>query len=147
MSPQPKLQVNLADPDDIRAKVSDAEKVLAKKQQVAREAQEDADHWEDLVRSLKEMAGIISVDEKAASNRPSPAQDLVVKIVMQEGKPMRPVEVAERLEAAGHEVASNNAVNAALYAAAQAGRLRRPGPRQYAPPLRKVKVRKKPKSS
>ena len=145
MSPQPKLQVNLADPDDIRAKISDAENVLAKKRQVAREVQDDADHWEDLVRNLKEMAGIVSVDEKAASNRPSPAQDLVVRIVMQEGKPMRPVEVAERLEAEGHYVASNNAVNAALYAAAQAGRLRRPGPRQYAPPLRKV--RKKAKSS
>lgn len=144
MPPKPKLQVNLADPKDIRAKISDAEAVLEKKQQVAREAQEDADHWGDLVRNLKEMVGIVSVDEKSASNRPSPAQDLVVRIVVQEGKPMRPVEVAERLQAEGHDVASNNAVNAALYAAAQAGRLRRPGPRQYAPPVRKVRKKVKP---
>jgi len=46
---------------------------------------------------------------------------------------MRPVEVTKILEAEGHEVASNAAVNAALYAAVEAGRLRRPKERHYGP--------------
>jgi hypothetical protein len=147
MAQEPKLQVDIADVKDIKAKISSAEKIWKEKRSAVREAEKEADHWAGLVDNLKSMAGIVTVDESTAgSSRPSPAQDAVVRIVQREGRPMRPVEVAKQLKAEGNQVTSSNAVNAALYAAAEAGRLRRPGPRQYAPRLRKAKRVKKTSS-
>lgn len=147
MSKEPQLQVDIADPKDMRAKIADAEAILEAKQLVVREAEEDAHRWAELVANLKLLTGIVRVDETTAvSSRPSPAQDAVVRIVEREGRAMRPVEVARKLRAEGSKVTSSNAVNAALYAAAEAGRLRRPAERQYAP-VRKRKAKRIKKAS
>lgn len=143
MNAKIKLQVDLADPDDLRAKVAEAEEIWAQKRQLLREVEGEVKYWEELVASLKRLGGTTAGGDVAGSNRPSPAQDAVVEIVEREGRPMRPIEVTRRLREEGQDV-KNAAVNAALYAAAEAGRLRRPGERQYAPRLKKVKKVKKP---
>lgn len=133
MSEQPHLQVDLANPDDIAAKLGDAESILKDKRRVAAEANAEAEHWADLVGKLRSFHAIEIDESGTASGRPSPAQDAVVRVVEREGREMRPAEVVKALKAEGHKPASNDAVNAALYAAAEAGRLKRPKDRHYAP--------------
>jgi hypothetical protein len=133
MNEQIHLKVDLANQDDIAAKLEDAEAILKDKRQVAEEANAEAEHWADLVGRLRSFHSIEIDESGMASGRPAPAQDAVVRIVQREGRQMRPVEVSKALKAEGHKPMSNDAVNAALYAAAQAGRLRRPKDRHYAP--------------
>jgi hypothetical protein len=130
---KPELPVDLADLEDIRKKLPRAEQILAEKQDLAREAQREAGRWADLVAKLRSFS-VIKIDEdEPSTGRPSPAQDLVVHVIEREGRLMRPAEVTQILIAEGHEVASPAAVNAALYAAAEAGRIARPKQRHYGP--------------
>jgi hypothetical protein len=146
MTEKLKFNVDLANPADIKAKISEAEEIFSSKQAAARRAREEADRWRELVDSLKRLAG--GTDPKGRPRvivRRSPMQDAVVRVVEEEDRAMRPIEVTQRLKEQGRKVASNAAVNTALYAAVEAGRLRRPGERQYAPLKRKaVKKAKKP---
>ena len=125
-----RLPVDLADTEDLKAKVVLAEEILETKKVAAAEAEQEAQDWTAKVRGLKILAGMVVTFDGSST---SPMQDLVVDIVEREDRPMRPVGVAEILRGEGHQVASNDAVNAALLAAANAGRLRRPKDRHYAP--------------
>jgi hypothetical protein len=133
MTNSPELQVDLADLEDIRKKLPQAEKMLEEKRDLAREAQREADRWAELVVKLRSFS-VIKIDEgEPSTGRASPAQDLVVHVIEREDRLMRPAEVTDILLREGHEVASPAAVNAALYAAAEAGRIARPKQRHYGP--------------
>ena len=124
------LLVDLADPKDAEAKLASAEAIFKERVEAVNSAEEEARDWAEKVRGLRILAGKVMSFDGAST---SPMQDLVVGIVEREGRQMRPVEVAGALRTEGHQVASNDAVNAALHAAALAGRLKRPKQRHYAP--------------
>jgi hypothetical protein len=130
---KPELQVDLADLEDIRKKLPQAEKILEEKSELAKEAIREAGRWEDLVFKLRSFSVIRNEEDEPSTGRASPAQDLVVHVIEREGKLMRPVEVTRILAREGHEVASPAAINAALYAAAEAGRISRPSKGHYGP--------------
>ena len=128
------LNIDLGDPKGIRKKLPQIEEIVDAKRTIASDAARDFETWGALLGRLRTLAGVaIRVDQSDSSRRPSPVQDAVVRVVEREARAMRPIGVTRALKAEGHEVASNNAVNAALYAAAEAGRLLRTGDRQYAP--------------
>jgi len=130
------LRIDLADPEDIKAKLPHARAMLGAKRRAVKDAEREHDNWELLVQRLEILAGVDGAEKAktgAASRQPAPAQDAVVRIVEREGRPMRPPEVAGMLRSEGFPVASTNAINAALYAAAQSGRLVRPKKGWYAP--------------
>lgn len=125
-----KLLVDLADPKDAEAKLSSAEAILKEKKEAVAAAQSEVREWDDKVRGLRILAGKVLRFDGSSS---SPMQDLVIGIIEREARKMRPVEVAEVLRSEGHQVTSNDSVNAALLAAADAGRLKKPEKRHYAP--------------
>lgn len=130
------LRVNLADPQDIKAKLPHAQTMLDAKRRAVKEAERDFDNWALLVKRLEVLAGV-EAKGKAKGAAPgkhgAPMQDAVVQVVENEGRPMTPPRVAEILREDGVPVTSTNAINAALYAAAKRGRLVRPRKGLYAP--------------
>jgi hypothetical protein len=139
MTDDQQLNVNLADPEDIANKLPHAQMILDAKARARNQAIKDFENWQALVRRLEVVAGVES--ESASGNNGShggrkkaaPVQDFAVKIVEREGRMMRPPEVAGMMRSEGFPVKTDNAVNSALYAAAQAGRLARPKKGWYAP--------------
>jgi glutamyl-tRNA reductase len=130
MAEKRKLIVDLADPKDAEKKLATAEDILREKLEAVSDAEAEVRDWAEKVKGLRILSGkVLEFDGSDAA----PMQALVVSIIERERREMRPVEVAQILRIEGHQVASNDAVNAALHAAAQAGRLRRPKQRHYAP--------------
>jgi len=133
------LNVNLADPEDIANKLPHAQMILEAKARARNQAVKDYENWQALVRRLEAVAGVVAESPSSgngsheARKKPAPVQDFAVKIVNREGRLMRPPEVAGMMRSEGFPVKTNNAVNSALYAAAQAGRLSRPKKGWYAP--------------
>lgn len=136
-----RLNVNLNDPDDVRKKLPKVRAALEEKQR-------EVDAWSDLVKTLEFIASAdasagskdTSSTRQSSSRRQSrsagsrsqgsqsPAKDAVVRVITEHNRPMRAPEVASILNR------ERNAVNAAMWGAAKAGRLRALGEGQYAPP-------------
>lgn len=135
--PDNRLNVNLADPQDIANKLPHAQMILDGKRKIANKAQKEYEDWKALVRRLEVVAGVEGPaapgSEGGAAKKQAPVQDYAVKIVEREGRPMRPPEVAGMMRAEGFPVKTDNAVNSALYVAARAGKLERPKKGWYAP--------------
>jgi hypothetical protein len=128
------LKIDLADTEDIRAKLPHARAMLDQKRRVVKAAEREADNWALLVKRLEVLAGVDGVEKKRAGQRAAaPAQDAAVQIIEREGRLMRPPEVAGMMQAKGYPVTSTNAINAALYAAWQNKKLSRPRKGWYGP--------------
>jgi hypothetical protein len=136
MAEKPQLKINLADPEDIKAKLPHARTMLDAKRRIVKEAERDFDNWALLVKRLEVLAGVETKGKAkggAAGQKGAPMQDAVVQVVENEGRPMTPPRVAEILREDGVPVTSTNAINAALYAAEKHGRLVKPRKGLYAP--------------
>jgi hypothetical protein len=134
--PDDRLNVNLADPQDIANKLPHAQMILDAKRKIANKATKEYDDWKALVRRLEVVAGVegpAAAGSEGANKKQAPVQDYAVKIVEREGRPMRPPEVAGMMRAEGFPVKTNNAINSALYVAAKMGKLERPKKGWYAP--------------
>lgn len=134
------LNVNLANPQDIADKLPHAQMILEAKRRAKNTAAKEYEDWAALVRRLQAVAGVDPDADGGSDTTPggarrkaAPVQDFAVKIVEREGRPMRPPEVAGMMRSEGFPVKTDNAVNSALYAAAQSGRLLRPRKGWYAP--------------
>ena len=139
MTNEQHLNVNLADPEDIANKLPHAQMILEAKARARNQAIKDHENWAALVRRLELVAGIDTPAESAnnrshpARKKPAPVQDFAVKIIEREGRMMRPPEVAGMMRSEGFPVKTDNAVNSALYSAAQAEKISRPKKGWYAP--------------
>jgi hypothetical protein len=135
------LPVDLANRDDILAKLPEAEKILSLMERDLEEQQRERDRWRDLVDVLRSIAGTPNGDAHdprppATGNNPpsySPMQDLVVGVVDREVRPIRAKEVAALLHAEGHDVSGDSVSNALWQASKENKRIQRLGRGVYAP--------------
>jgi hypothetical protein len=136
MSDLDHLQIDLADPADIRAKLPRIQAILEFKRQAANAAVRDLENFHLLAERLEIIAGVRDEPPKSDSARKrksAPAQDAVVAAINRSKQPVNPVAVYEMLKADGFPVKNPNAVNSALYAAANNGRIKKHGHGLYAP--------------
>jgi hypothetical protein len=144
-----KLTVDLADPRDIRDKLPEARRILAMKREAATRAQDEVRGWERLVENLatiatpteatlngqgrlqetvREMALTVTPVKPPKRRHASPRQDAVVTIINASSAPMKAAGVAVAMG----EPENVNSINAALWAAARAGRIEKVGRSLYA---------------
>jgi len=128
------LQIDLANPTDIREKLPRIQAILESKRKDSDDALRDFENFRLLVERLEIVAGAREEEPKSAPKRKSaPAQDAVVAAVNRAKHPLSPVAVYQMLEADGYPVKNPNAVNSALYAAANNRRIKKHGHGLYAP--------------
>jgi hypothetical protein len=130
------LKVDLGDPDSIRKKIPEVEEMVAIKRRVAAAAQADFETWNELLAKFRSLAGlVVRIEETLEPNPyfPPVVIDAVVKAVERADRRIMGVGVRRELIAAGHEVESPAAAEAALVAAAAAGRLQEVEPKVFAP--------------
>ena len=134
------LQVDLADPEDIRAKLPEARELYETKRRELDELAAQVRHWGELVNLLGALVGergISPAGRAAEAVRPrktAPGQERAVAALEKAGRPMGPTAlfdymVAERLDAPK----SANALGANLWQAAKAGRIQKTSDGLYAP--------------
>lgn len=139
------FQIDMGDPNDVRAKVPRAREILAKKEAALKEQTEDVAEWRVFVQLLERRAG--SPDEAASTagndetddaastgeSKPEGKErvsvdftgvetvlDGVVRTVNEQNRPIRSREVAELLRREGNfEGLQNDTVSNSLYYAAE----------------------------
>jgi hypothetical protein len=120
------LTVDLADPASIRAKLPEAEKTLADLERALELRQQELARWRDLVSVLRALAPdgpATSAERPVATPTPepsrlSPLQALVIGVVNRENRKIKAKQVAEILQAEGHDV-SGDSVSNTLWVAAE----------------------------
>ena len=130
--------VNVADPQDVRSKLADAESRLA-------DVEREREHWTQLVARLRVIAG--EADESTPALLPAPSdeeqppaeklppghmQELVVDVIEDHDDPLRARDVTAILREEGHEVSADSVSNALWYASEKAHRIVRVGRGLYA---------------
>lgn len=146
----PSLQVNLSDPDDLRAKIPAMEQHLEEREAALKDLTQEVEDWREMVRILRSRAGLrprasilgplltggaqpvqpAGPRIRRPRHKASPARDAAVAALT---APMRAADVAAAIERSGGTVPSANSVAAALNAAAETGRIQKIGPGLYAP--------------
>jgi hypothetical protein len=126
------LPVDLADRQDILAKLPEAEKILNLMERGVEDQQRELDRWRDLVGILRSIAGKPQGSAQgsrgpATATVPSaaPMQDLVVEVMDREVRPLRAKEVSEILRGEGHELTSDSVSNALWQASKGNKRIRK----------------------
>lgn len=150
--PEP-FVVNLTDPEDIRAKLSDAERILGEKESAledVRRLEQEVEEWRGTVAFLRTRAPAYPpapAERDAAQTQvetPSPTGgdegpsvvDLAVEVVNREARPIRARDVDAILRREGHEIENPDGVRNALFYAANRTHKIQAGPgRGYYSPL------------
>ncbi len=138
------LQIDLADPQDIRAKLPEAKRLYASKKTQLEELRQQVTHWEALVDLLARVVGEEGVPKDhrldtegtapEPAQKPAPAQERAIRALKQAGRPMGPSELYRYMDAQGLNVPSNpNALGATLWTAVKAGRAKKTPEGLYAP--------------
>lgn len=134
------LSVDLANPEDIRAKLPEARSLYVSKRKALDEMQAEVDRWGDLVNMLARMVGEPPVAKEAEKGRrssggkKSPGQDRAVAGLEAAGQPMGPAKLFRFMLSRDMDVPTNaNALGAALWSAANAGRVKKTPDGLYAP--------------
>jgi hypothetical protein len=130
--PEDSLNVDLADVNDIRAKMSQADRILRQKARTAIDSVEDYQSFRELVTYLAkragsapprdDLAGVTAprLDGNASSQESGPTVlDLVVGVVKRDSRMIRPRDVRDILEGEGHTFESPDSVSNALNYAAR----------------------------
>jgi hypothetical protein len=139
------LSINLADPQEVRAKMPEIKGLLAEARQQLRALE---DQVELLARMVGEKApasaatatsgGTSSRGRKASKRRvqkAAPSQERAVQALEKAGRPMGPAELFRFMEAEGIDrPASVSALNAILWAASNTGRVVKTPNNAYEPP-------------
>jgi len=154
MSIPTSLQVDLANPADIRAKLPQAEEILVDMELAVREQQQELDRWRRLVGVLRGVAGVsapaVAQDAQAAAtdhpsaNEPEAAsepeatgraemQALILEAITRVGRPIRSRDLREMLVQEGHDLTPDSVSNALWYAAVRLGTIRKMQRGVYAP--------------
>lgn len=133
------LQVDLADPEDIRSKLPQAEQRLAGMENALAEQEREIERWRRLVGVLRSVSGTSQggsgpVPETGPPPKPGHMQELVVATINRFGREIRSRDVRELLKQEGHDVTGDSVSNALWYAAERLGTIRRgEGRGVYAP--------------
>jgi hypothetical protein len=155
------LTIDFGDPNDVRAKLPDARRILSRKHSASEAARKDWQVWDGYVKMLELRAGVsepeTSGDAEVAAESvgrasPEPTDgdlgvparapkaaplDLVVEVVNREDRKIRAQDVAGILRREGHDLAKVAVSNALFYAAKRAKppRLKQAGERGFYAPL------------
>ena len=131
------LNVDLADPRAIEARIPQIEEMVEAKRHLAITTKEDFETWKALLQRLRKLAGLVLRFETPKGPQivhpPKEAVDAIVRVVEREARPIMAVGVSEILTAEGHEVESPNAVHTLLLTAVDDDRLKEVGPKTFAP--------------
>lgn len=131
------LNINIADPDDIRAKFPEIERMVAKKH-------DEWVQWDKLAADLAKVAGVrrsnaqrgkrtSARSSRAPQARKPSAQDLVVQVVEAAGSVLASGEVAERVNVQVKEPIKRDTITWALWKAEQDGQVQKIKKGVYAP--------------
>lgn len=154
------LHVNLTSQDDIRAKLPEAKRIFAAKQEALRDLRREVANWASLIDSLALLVGEPGVGQpetgryriatgsrivgrpygggeavplRTPAHKESPAQDRAIAGLERAGEPMGPTALYRFMESQDLQVPKNpNALGAALWNAAENGRIKRTGEGLYA---------------
>lgn len=131
--PNGRFTVDLNDPEDVRKK-------LPRARAIAEERQRALETWTNVVKTLEGLADESTEASSPAEPKPararkpsrtskshSPAQDAVIRVVNEHGRPMRAAEVGAIIGG------KRNTVSAAMWGAAKRERLKKVGEGLYAP--------------
>ena len=139
------LQVDLANPSDIKEKLPRAESILSQMEDDLRRQQREIDRWRNLVGVLRSVAdaGTGEGDPVAAPSTPaeqpsdqeslSPVQDLVIEVVNRELREIRSRDIRDILSNEGHSLPSESISNSLWNAAEKARKIQRVRRGWYAP--------------
>jgi hypothetical protein len=140
------LQIDLANPSDIKEKLPKAETILSQMEDDLRRQQREIDRWRNLVEVLRSVAdanaGGVSVPAEPsptpAEQAPdqeslSPVQDLVVEVVNREIREIRSRDIRDILLQEGHSLNSESVSNSLWNAAEKAQKIQRIRRGWYAP--------------
>jgi hypothetical protein len=150
MSQDEHLQIDLADPEDIRRKLPDARKLYAQKRRELEDLARQVQQWGDLISVLGRVVGEdvevgkpVSISAGARvrtsgyaspSGKRAPAQDQAVAALEAIGHPTGPTELYRFMRDHDMNVPKNaNALGAALWGAEKKGRVKRATNGLYAP--------------
>lgn len=135
MSPMSEsFEVDLMDPADIRRKLPRAQSIMRDLEEAAAEAEQRLDHWRRLVLQLEQfVAGPSASPSQNGHHRVGTKEDLVVALVNQLGRGVRPPEVFAMLREQGVDVASVNSANTMLHTAWKKQRIAKLRKGLYAP--------------
>jgi hypothetical protein len=129
--------VNIADPEDVRAKLAEAEA----QQEAAERAR---NYWSHAAERLRLLAGdatpevplsaAVSMNgPQSIEKGPGHVQDLIIDVIERQIDPVRAKDVTAILHREGHDISSDSVSNALWYAAEKSGRILRVGRGLYAP--------------
>lgn len=144
------LQIDLADPQDIRNKLPEAKRMHAAKRLQLENLRQQVERWETLIDSLAGVVGEEGIEESDRLNKRSPAspesippestqkaapaQERAIRALKHAGRPMGPSELYRYMDAQGMKVPSNpNALGATLWTAVKTGRAMKTPDGLYAP--------------
>lgn len=141
------LQVDLANPSDIKEKLPHAESILSKMEDELRRQQREIQRWRNLVEVLRSVAGAVAdhspqpateapapaTEQPSSVESQSPVQDLVVDVVNREIREIRSKEVRATLADEGHELSADSVSNSLWNAAEKARIIQRIRRGWYAP--------------
>lgn len=115
------LQVDLANPENIIEKLTEAEAVLEKIRREFEEKRDELAHWHRLVAWMQALA---RADAAGQAVVPSPSgqhltelQALVVEVVNRETRRIRARDVTDILQAEGHDISGDTVSNTLWYVA------------------------------
>jgi hypothetical protein len=142
------LPIDLADPQDIRAKLPAARKLYEDKRRELERLRLEVEHWGTLVELLARLVGespaisgssgirasAFRKETPAKRRKGSPAQDRAVQGLERARRPIGPAALYRFMEDEGLGVPTNpNALGAALWSAVKAGRAKKTPDGLYAP--------------
>jgi hypothetical protein len=142
----PPLNINIADPEDIQAKLGEVRVRIATKEDEVRKAQRELRVWQDILRRLEFLAELSPRPAREVAPGPAPvhrgavarmlqdatpdpgAQEAVVRLLEENGGPLRNSEVADLLPSLNPRT-----VSWALWNAEREGHIQRVRQGVYAP--------------
>jgi hypothetical protein len=138
MSHSEDLSINLADVEDIRAKLPRVRNLHASKRRELEQLTEEVRHWgelsETLARLVGEAPGTSTRAKEQGVRKSAPGQDRAIEALEKAGRPMGPTALFRFMIGAGMEAPKNaNALGANLWAASKAGRIKKTPDDLYAP--------------
>jgi len=143
-----RVPVNLADPNDIRAKMPEITRLLANARQELDALKEQVEMLTRIVGEKPAETGTVAISREGSPKTPSrkarkqprarkaaPSQERAVAALAAAGRPMGPASLYRFMEAQGMDRPRNvAALNSILWAAEKAGRVRKTPNGVYVPP-------------
>jgi hypothetical protein len=134
------LQIDLANPDDVRAKIPDVEKLVTQKRAALLEANREVNRWQNFLETLRalvsdqEPSRVTSVYVSAAgTGKTARTLDLIMRVLGEADHPMETKAIVERVTALADEPPKPDTITWTLWKAHKDNLIRKIGKGVYAP--------------